>query len=518
MSQDQEIAIPQTGDHITEMLNKIPMNKHERDVKEQLLRHIEFQDNILRVKGREDLYIFNKWVLDVEKGKEHLAPFHRQLCNFVQDNQKKKKLILIPRGHLKSTLITIGYSTFRIINDPNIRILILNATWQMAVDFLTEIKNNLTKNEYVQELFQEEGKPWITESPTEWSQDRITLQRTNQNIKGPTVWAAGIESNLVGSHPDLIIFDDVQVRDNTQSREQIEKVILRYKDALDLLEPGGQLIVIGTRWVEGDFYSWLMDKENEIHRSYDVMVKTAYEGNIQTGEDFKALWPEKFTLKELEDRLREKGSYEFSAQYMNNPIPEADALFKRSQFQYFNFFDIRGKEMTKVMTVDPAISEAKTADYTAIVVTGTDVFGNIFVLDIVRKRMSPSEIIDTIFDLQADWHVNQIGIETIAYQKALAYALKDEIQKRRKYLPITEIKSHEMSKDQRIKGLQPSYEGKNVWHRDKKELPNIVYLEDELLAFPRSQHDDITDALSMQLDLLYPPRKSKSRHQTHYLY
>jgi predicted phage terminase large subunit-like protein len=490
----------------------------ERAMKEQLWRTMEFQDQLLRTKGKEDLYIFNKWILDVEQGKEPLAPFHRELCNFVQDNTKKKKLILIPRGHLKSTLITIGYSVFKIINNPNIRILILNATWQMAVDFLTEIKNHLTKTERLQELFLEDGKPWLAENPTEWSQDRITLQRTNQNIKGPTVWAAGIESNLVGSHPDLIIFDDVQVRENTQSREQIEKVILRYKDALDLLEPGGQLIVIGTRWVEGDFYSWLMDKDNEIHRSYDIMVKTAYEGNIQTGEEFKALWPEKFTKKELEDRLREKGSYEFSAQYMNNPIPEEDATFKRSQFQYFNFFDIRGKEMTKIMTIDPAISEAKTADYTAIVVSGLDMFGNIFVLDIIRKRMNPSEIIETIFDLQSVWHVNQIGIETIAYQKALAYTLKEEIQKRKRYLPITEIKSHDKSKDQRIKGLQPSYEAKNVWHRDKKELPNIVYLEDELLAFPRAVHDDIADAFSMQLDLLYPPRKSKSRYQQQYLY
>ena len=67
--------------------------------------------------------------------------------------------------------------------------------------------------------------------------------------------------------------------------------------------------------------------------------------------------------------------------------------------------------MTKIMTVDPAISEAKTADYTAIVVSGLDIFGNIFVLDIVRKRMSPSEIIETIFELQSQWHVNQIGIE-----------------------------------------------------------------------------------------------------------
>lgn len=495
-------------------LNLPPMNEYKKQLIEQYIAQKRLNDELIRRKGLEDLFLFNKFVLDVEKGKEPLGEFHQELCHFVTNDMHKKKLLLLPRGHLKSTLITIGYSVQRIVKDPNIRILILNATWQMAVDFLTEIKRQLTQNERLRELYPDIAA--LADQPEEWAQDRISLKRTNHNIKGPTVWAAGVESNLVGSHPDLIIFDDVVNRDNSQTREHMEKVILRYKDALDLLEPGGQLIVIGTRWSEADLYSWLLDKDAGILKSYDVMIKKAYQGNIETGESFEALWPAKFTTKELKDRLREKGLYEFSAQYMNDPIPAEDADFRREWFQYYDIEDYRGKQMRTIATIDPAISLDKDADYTAIGVTGIDQFSNIFIKDLVRKRMKPSEIIDTIFRLDELWHPDMWVLETIAYQKALAYALNDEMRKRRKYLPIREVNQHERSKDQRIRGLQPIYMDRKVFH--PKNHAVVPYLEEELVHFPRGKNDDLIDMLSMTLDFLTPPRPKQTRYHHRYLY
>jgi predicted phage terminase large subunit-like protein len=747
-----------------ERVKMMPMNENKRVKVIQLLEAEHAFEKAVQVKARDSLFVFNRFVLNVEEGKQQMGDFHKQLCKFVQDDRKKKKLILMPRGHLKSTLITIGYSLHQIINNPNIRILILNATWQMAVDFLTEIKRHLQNNETLINLYGD-----LTQGNTEWSQDRITLSRSNQNIKGPTVWASGVESNLVGSHPDLIIMDDLVNRDNIETRESIEKVILRYKDALDLLEPGGQLIVIGTRWTEGELYSWLMDKDSGASIQYDVMIKKAYEGDLMTGEGFQSLWPEKFTREELLERLKGKGWYEFctpyetpilmsdfttkpigevkpgdeiigferqgdertvliktivknkssllapvnilsmesgrtvrctrqhkwytargrtdkthsqyasakigrdlmfvcpveekiwsqeqkdawqylagmfdgegsaksggcltisqgfknkvvidkikntlnilnieyseyvkkadsskrqpndilmiwlkdnfqtqidlirygdpakkyqiadkmirkgkrfikerdkvldiieegmeevfaletgtgnyiawgyassnSAQYLNNPVPDESATFKKGWFQRFDIEDIRGKEMTKVLTIDPAISLDKEADYTAMVVSGIDVFGNIFILDIVRGHYTPNQIINKIFELNSMWSPKEIGIETVAFQKALAYTLREEMKNTHKMVPIRELKTQDRSKDQRIKGLQPSYENGKIFHRNGHPL--TVYLEDELMKFPRGRNDDIIDAESYMLDLLFPPRQKTHRYHNQYLY
>ena len=486
---------------------------NDKQVKAQLLFAQQEYDSVIKIKSLEDLFLFNKYVLGIEggQGKTALASFHKEICHFVTDNTKKKKLMLVPRGHLKSTLITIGYCVQQIIKNPNIRILIRSATWQMAVDFLTEVKNHLQKNEELIRLFGD-----VTVDAQEWSQDRITLKRDDTNVKGPTVWAMGIEGNLVGSHPDLIIDDDLVNRENVRTPEGQQKVILKYKDTLDLLEVGGQYILIGTRWSEGDLYGWILDTENDIKKSYDVLIRQAFEGNIETGDGFVSLWPEKFTLKELQTRLREKGWYEFSAQYLNNCIPDEAATFKRGWFKYYDMLDIRGKTLNKYIMVDPAISLKRDADYTAMIVVGIDQFQNIYVLDIVRGHWTPAQIISAMFSLFELWHPICFGLETVAYQKALSYSLKEEMQKRGRYMSITELLPNERTKDQRIKGLQPLYENGKVHHR--KDLLLNWALEGELTSFPRGKNDDMIDAFAYVLDFLVPPKEKKSRYHHRYLY
>lgn len=490
------------------------VNKNKELIVDQLIANNRQLDELITVKGKESLFIFNKYVLGMEKGGNavKLGNFHKDLCNFVTDNTNRKKLVLLPRGHLKSTLITIGYSVQSIVKNPNIRILILSATYEMAVDFVTEAKRHLKDNETIRRLYGD-----LTEGVEEWSADRITLKRTDHNIKGPTLKAAGIDSNLVGSHPDLIIIDDPHNRDNSQTADNIEKVINRFRDCIDLLEPGGQLIVIGTRWNLIDLYGWIQDKDNHVIQDFDVMVKTAYEGNIETGEEFSALWPEKFSLKELQSRLRADGWEQFSGQYMNNPVPQQNATFKRDDFQTYDELGIRGKEMTKIMTIDPAISLDKAADYSSIITCGIDTFSNIFILDIWRGRVLPSELIDKIFEKYEAFHPNHIGLETVAYQKALAYTMKEQMGLRQRYLPLTEIQPHERSKDQRIKGLQPLYANHKVFHPENH--PMKFYFEDELANYPRAGHDDMIDAFSYALDFLHPPTKKKERYRSsRYLY
>ena len=482
-----------------------PINPHRKIINEAILTQREIERALLR--ENKSLYVFNKYVLDAEVGDKAfvpLAPFHKELCSFVQDRKDKKKLVLIPRAHLKSKLVTIGYSLFSICQNPKIRILLYSATWQMAVDLHLNIQKALEGNSLLQELY---GA--LAKDAKEWSAGRTRLAVNDR--REPTITAAGIDNNLVGGHYDLIIMDDVVNRDNIGTQDQIGKVIHRYRDSLDLLEPGGQLIVIGTRWHDSDLYGWILDPANDIKASYDILVKGAYQGNITTGDGFEALWGAKFSLAELQKRLREEGWSHFSSQYMNDPVPEEDATFKRTWFQYFDHSEMQGKLLNKFLTIDPAVSLSKEADYTAMVVAAQDESGYIYILDIVRARLSPSDIINEIFRLREKWDLADIAIEQVAFQKALAYALREDDRFKKRPFHITELKPNERSKDQRIKGLQPLYENGKILH--DRLLPNNLYLEDELVRFPRSSHDDIIDALSYVLDIIYPARQKAQRKE-----
>lgn len=477
----------------------------------------EGQANLMamyREKAMKSLFLFNKYILQAELGDHQfvkLGTFHKEMCNFVQDRPDKRKLLLIPRSHLKTKLISVGYPTFKIANNPAIRVLIYSATWQMAVDIHQAIQKNLQSSEILIELVGD-----LKENAPVWSQDRTRLAANNK--REPTITAAGIDNNLVGGHYDLIIMDDVVNRDNVGTMDQINKVITRYKDSLDLLEPYGELIVIGTRWHDSDLYGWILDPNNQTIENYLTTVKEAYTGNLMTGEDFVALWQGKFIRQDFLNKLKEEGWAHFSSQYLNNPVPEQDAIFKRGWFQYYISDDIRGKLMNRFLLIDPAISMSKDADYTAMVVGGVDEWNNIFVLDLIRERMSPNQIIEHIFRLRDLWNLSDIAIEQVAFQKVLGYSMRDDERFKLHPFHITELKPNERSKDQRIKGLQPLYENGKIFHN--RSLANNIYLEDELVRFPRSTHDDLIDALAYLPDVAFPARQSKRvrSKKTHYLY
>ena len=75
---------------------------------------------LLKRKWLGNSYLFNKYCLRVEEGKDKvkLSTFHKEMCDFVDKNPQRQKLVLVPRGHLKSSLITIGKTLQWICENP----------------------------------------------------------------------------------------------------------------------------------------------------------------------------------------------------------------------------------------------------------------------------------------------------------------------------------------------------------------------------------------------------------------
>lgn len=181
---------------------------------------------------------------------------HNDLVKFLE-RPDDKKLILIPRGHLKSSVVTCGWVIQQILKNPNIRILIANAVWDIARSFLREISGFLQDKSLLPEIF---GR--FDASGSKFTQDQITVsQRTKGSIKEPTITTAGVETALTGTHYDILVLDDLVEENNCNTKEQIEKIIRFYQNSLDLLDPGGIVVVVGTRWSEGDLYGWIIQNE-----------------------------------------------------------------------------------------------------------------------------------------------------------------------------------------------------------------------------------------------------------------
>jgi predicted phage terminase large subunit-like protein len=478
--------------------------------REELINKIAELEMVKReLKGRkllEDLYEFNKQVLQAEN-LGPLAPFHKEMCDFVMNKEgKNKKLILVPRGHLKSSLITVGYSLLRIAQNPKVRILIANATYDMACSFLTQIKKHLQNNEIFKDLYGD-----LATGASKWSENMITVPAEEGfTTKEATITTYGVGGNLVSQHYDLIIMDDVVNRDLINTPEQIQKTILFYKDALDLLEPNGILLVIGTRWHQNDLYGWILDQTNaeQVYKGFDVMIRRAYEGNLEEDLAIVTLYPHKFTRGYLLDLKRDKGPWEFSSQYLNDVVPIETAKFKPDWFKVVTEDELRTRNIQYYTTVDPAIGLKKENDKTAIVTIGVDEFNNWFLVNIIWGQFLPSVLINYIFTNWEAYHPKKIGIEMVAFQKSIQYALHDEMRRRNIFLNIQELKAT-TSKDQRIEGLIPRYANGTIFHL--QQCPHRDILEEELIWYPRGKHDDIVDALSYQMQIALPSRKRETK-------
>jgi predicted phage terminase large subunit-like protein len=223
-------------------------------------------------------------------------------------------------------------------------------------------------------------------------------------------------------------------------------------------------------------------------------------------KDGTALFPEKLPLDFLHNQRKVQGSYVFANQYMNEIIPLEDQTFKEEWKKYWR--DLPPILYTFAF-VDPAISEADTADFTAIVVVSVDQNKNWYVRQATRLKCNPSVTIDFLFKLQAQYNCVTIGVEDVAYQKALIHFTFEEMKRRGVMLPITGVKrGPDLSKEMRILSLVPRFEFNLLFLNQ-----GLDALELELSQFPRAAHDDLLDALASINDIVYYPSPRRARDE-----
>ena len=207
----------------------------------------------LQAKCKTDLRFLCKEVLGMKDWQDGL---HDELAIELQ-KPGKHKLFLIPRGHLKSSIITVGWSVQQLLINPNVRILITNAIWDLARYFLGQIAGYLTDTSPLAAIF---GS--FDDKGSRFTRDDLTISQRNSGIiKEPSIMTGGVEKALTGMHFDIIIHDDLVEENNINTTEQIQKIIRFRQNCLDLLDPGGIEIIVGTRWAMGDLYGHLIENE-----------------------------------------------------------------------------------------------------------------------------------------------------------------------------------------------------------------------------------------------------------------
>lgn len=222
--------------------------------------------------------------------------------------------------------------------------------------------------------------------------------------------------------------------------------------------------------------------------------------------DGSLYFPERLTNEFLDHAKRVMGSYMFANQYLNECIPEEDQVFKQQWVKYYK--QLPEKKNTFAF-IDPAISQENSADFTALVIVDVDEDDQWYVRLAKRFKINPTEIMNLVFKVHQNFKPRVIGIEDVAYQKALLYMLSEEMKRRNAIVPAKGIRPDaNQSKNTRIGGLVPRFEWGRLYLAQ-----GLEDLEMELFSFPRGAHDDLIDALSYIERIAYPPQRERKSNE-----
>lgn len=467
----------------------------------------EYLKRLKAIRGREDLIYLCKDILgygEIEGG------VHGKLVEVLTDD-KRRKLILLPRGSFKSTIGTIGFSIYSFLRDPNIRILLDSEVLENSQKFLAQIKLHLRQESFV-ELYGD----LISNKYRETAREFTVTTRTSKNLKEGTVYATGIGTVNVGQHYDLIIADDLHSEKNVTTKDQIEGVIAHYRLLLSLLEPNGTMILIGTRWHWGDTYEFLLENEVKDSKEWEVYIEKAIR------KDGSLFFPNRLTEQFLREQRLSQGSYLFSCQYLNEPIDDETQIFKKTDFQYWGgeFDSYPSSDGNRVLLncyilIDRAFSSSKDADFTGCVCLGISSSGNVYVLEAERLKGSLNELWALVYRWVRKYgdRVRYVGVETINWEE-IEFFMREQMNKNKRYFNLTRLMpySRQRKEDRIIEALQPLYTNKKVFHKRGQ-----VDLEDELLRFPKNKHDDLIDAFAYIKQVITVPSDPKFEREVDYV-
>lgn len=428
----------------------------------------------------DDLFGFSKEILGYDMLTEDI---HKKWADALTKNDRKRRLYLKPRGTFKTSLYTISYPLWRIIKNPDLRIAICGNSSGNAGDHIRAMQKQILYNEKLTGLY---GNLYNKKS--NWTQNGFSIsQRKNYHRKENNITALGFGSQMTGKHFDVIIADDIVNNEDRESQSLRKKKARWFEDIISILEPDGEILIVGTRWHPDDFYNYIINDLNPKlpkDEKYDIEIETAL--NDKGEANFPSILP----LSKLDTLRLEKGVVEFNSQYMNCPITTGTQIFFESDFHYFNYTDDYSGRVN-IAYLDPSLGKNYTSDYSALIIGNLSSDDKLYILDAVIIRVLPDILIKVLTENCVRYNIKTLGIESNSFQEYMVDDIENKLSAID--LKVTKVKNY-TNKEIRIQSLQPMIKnGTILFRQDAKKIYPLLL--DQLLLFPLSKNDDAPDAL-----------------------
>lgn len=284
--------------------------------------------------AEHSLFYFISGILGTETGFDQLSPdLHLEACNFLQNPISKRKLMMIPRDHFKSTLLKGMVLHFLIqpeienIYFPNKKgidtcMLIGFDAMENATKFVEVIKHVIENHQMFRHFW-----PHV-EPGARWTQTVFNVQR-NVHFGEATLEAVSINSPIASRHVDVFFKDDIFTFRAMMEVPTAEKTILWHKSSISVFRQNNHSyeIIAGTPWSQNDVYTFIMEQQKYIEVYHRACV-----------ENGQPIFPERYSLDDItqiQQTLEGTGLFELNYMCDHTNSPHND--FNRKWFKSFQF-------------------------------------------------------------------------------------------------------------------------------------------------------------------------------------
>lgn len=452
--------------------------------KYQILQDLERRERMLEKEKAQDTFMgfVHKMWPEFIGGRHHkimAAAFER-----VVRGECKRLIINMPPRHTKSEFASYLLPAWFLGKYPAKKVIQSSNTGELAVGFGRKVRNLVDSDAY-KEIFPN----------LELQQDSKAAGRWNTS-KGGDYFAIGVGGTVTGKGANLLIIDDPHSEQEAAlaatNPDVFDKVTEWYTSGpRQRLQPGGAIIVVMTRWASRDLTGQVL--KAAAGRGGEQWEVIEFPAIMPSG---KPLWPEFWSLQELEALRTELPNSKWQAQYQQNPIGNESAIIKRD---WWKWWDHERPPVCDyiLQTWDTAFEKNNRADYSAGTTWGIfyndedHSLPNIVLLNTYKKRVEWIELKRDVLNEYNEWEPDGVLVEKKATGAPLIYELRAMGIPVQEYTP-----SRGQDKIARLNSVSDIIASGKVW------LPRTRWAEelvDEIGAFPSGEHDDLVDATTLAL-------------------
>ena len=452
---------------------------------ESLLEEVEvYQSAVLREKAQNNFmeYVKQMWPGFIH-GRHHalMAKKFEQIAS----GEIKRVIINMPPRHTKSEFASYLFPSWYLGKFPHKKIIQCSNTGELAVGFGRKVRN-LVGSEAYSKVFPDVTLRQDSKAAGRWS--------TNKNGE---YFAIGVGGTVTGKGGDIVIIDDPHSEQEAalaaNNPEVYQKVYEWYTSGpRQRLQPGGTIVMVMTRWAENDLTGRVLadSMKRSTGEDWEVIELPAI---LPSGNP---LWPEFWSIKELEALKEELPPSKWNAQYQQKPTGEEGALVKREWWKMCEGQRAPACEFI-IQSWDTAFTKSERSDFSACTTWGVfykdedpnDV--NIILLDAFQERMEFPELKQKALELYKEWEPDSCVIEAKAAGAPLVFELRRMGISVQEYTPV-----RGNDKFVRVNSVTDLFRSGKVWAPDMRWAHEVI---EQMAAFPNASHDDLVDSSTQAL-------------------